>query len=127
MPVDTAAPDFDDPNVQFLTVPGTRGREAALVVRTPNGTSLVLNDVVGNIRDAAGFGGWLLHLVGFAGKDAQIPAVVKMAVIENTKALRSQLLQWAEIDSLVRVLVSHGSPIEDNPRQVLRELAESLT
>jgi len=127
VPVDTVTPRFDDPNVQFVTVPGTRDREAALVVRTPNGTSLVLNDVVGNIRDAAGFGGWLLHLAGFAGKDAQIPAVVKMAVIENTKALRSQLLQWAEIDSLVRVLVSHGSPIEDNPRQVLRELAESLT
>ena len=127
VPVDTVTPRFDDPNVQFVTVPGTRDREAALVVRTPNGTSLVLNDVVGNIRDAAGFGGWLLHLAGFAGKDAQIPAVVKMAVIENTKALRSQLLQWAEIDSLVRVLVSHGSPIEDNPRQVLREMGESLT
>ena len=127
VPVDTAAPDFDDPNVQFLTVPGTRGREAALVVRTPKGTTLVLNDVVGNIRDAAGFGGWLLHLAGFAGKEAQIPAVVKMAVIEDTKALRAQLLQWSEIDTLVRVLVSHGSPIEGNPRQVLRELAESLT
>jgi len=127
VPVDTVTPRFDDPNLQFVTVPGTRGREAALVVRTPNGTTLVLNDVVGNIRDAAGFGGWLLHLAGFAGKEAQIPAVVKMAMIEDTKALRAQLLQWAEIDALVRVLVSHGSPIEDNPRQVLRELAESLT
>src|SRR6202008_3583028 len=55
--VDTVAPRLDDPNVQFVTVPGTRGREAALVVRTPKGTTLVLNDVVGNIRDAAGFGG----------------------------------------------------------------------
>ncbi|MEP6503251.1 MAG: hypothetical protein ABJD97_07980 [Betaproteobacteria bacterium] len=126
VPVDTVTPRFDDPNVQFATVPGTRGREAALVVRTPNGTTLVLNDVVGNIRGAAGFGGWLLHLAGFAGKEAQIPAVVKMAVIEDTKALRTQLLLWSEIDTLVRVLVSHGSPIEDNPRQVLRELAESL-
>jgi len=126
VPVDTAAPRFDDPNVQFVTVPGTRGREAALVVRTPRGTTIVLNDVVGNIRDAAGFGGWLLHLAGFAGKEAQVPAVVKMAVIDDTKALRTQLLQWAEIESLVRILVSHGSPIEENPRQVLRELAESL-
>ena len=126
VPVDTVTPRFDDPNVQFVTVPGTRDREAALVVRTPNGTSLVLNDVVGNIRDAAGFGGWLLHLAGFAGKDAQIPAVVKMAVIENTKALRSQLLQWAEIESLKRIFVSHGSPIDENPRQVLRELADTL-
>lgn len=124
--VDTAAPRFNDPNVQFVTVPGTRGREAALVVRTPKGTTLVLNDVVGNIRDAAGFGGWLLHLAGFAGRQAQVPAVVKMAVIEDTKALRTQLLQWAEIESLVRILVSHGSPIEENPRQVLRDLAASL-
>ena len=127
VPVDTVTPRFDDPNVQFVTVPGTRDREAALVVRTPKGTTLVLNDVVGNIRDAAGFGGWLLHLAGFAGEEAQIPAVVKMAVIEDKKALRTQLLQWSEIDTLVRVLVSHGSPIEENPRQVLRELAESLT
>lgn len=125
--VDTVAPDFHDPNVQFVTVPGTRGREAALVVRTPRGTTLVLNDLVGNIRDAAGFGGWLLHLAGFAGKEAQIPAVVKLAVIADTKALRAQLLQWSEIESLKCILVSHGSPIEENPRQVLRELAASLT
>ncbi len=124
--VDTVTPRFDDARVQFVTVPGTRGREAALVVRTPNGTTLVLNDVVGNIRDAAGFGGWLLKLAGFAGQEAQVPAVVKLAVIEDTKALRAQLLQWSEIDTLARILVSHGSPIEDNPRQVLRELAESL-
>lgn len=124
--VDTVAPRLDDPDVQFVTVPGTRGREAALVVRTPAGTTLVLNDVVGNIRHAAGFGGWLLHLAGFAGEQAQIPAVVKMAVIDDTNALRMQLLQWAEIDSLVRILVSHGAPIEDNPRQVLRDLAASL-
>lgn len=125
--VDTVTPHFDDPGVEFMTLPGTRGREAALVVRTPKGTTLVLNDVVGNIRDAAGFGGWLLHLAGFAGQKVQVPAVVKMAVIEDTKALRAQLLQWAEIETLVRILVSHGSPIEENPRQVLRELAESLT
>ena len=48
--VDTSAPRFEDPNVDFVTVPGTRGREAALIVRTPNGTTLVLNDVVGNLR-----------------------------------------------------------------------------
>ena len=126
VPVNTVAPRFDDLNVQFVTVPGTRGREAALVVRTSQGTTLVLNDVVGNIRDAAGFGGWLLHLAGFAGTEAQVPTVVKMAVIEDTNALRAQLLQWAEIESLQRILVSHGSPIEANPRQVLHELADSL-
>jgi hypothetical protein len=125
--VDTVAPLFDDPNVQFLAVPGTRGREAAVVVRTPNGTTFVLNDVVGNIRDAAGFGGWLLKMAGFAGTQAHIPKVVKMAIIEDTNALRAQLLQWSEIASLKCILVSHGSPIEENRRKVLRDLAGSLT
>ena len=124
--VDTVAPGFDDPNVQFVDVPGTRGREAALVVRTPNGTTLVLNDLVGNIRNDAGLGGWLLRLAGFAGKEAQIPRVVKMVMIKDANALRAQLLQWAEIESLKRILVSHGAPIEENPRQTLRDLASSL-
>jgi hypothetical protein len=127
VPVDTVAPRFDDPNVLFVTVPGTRGREAALVVRSSKGTTLVLNDVVGNIRDAAGFGGWLLHIAGFAGKEAQIPKVVKMAMIDDINALRAQLLQWAEIESLRCILVAHGSPIEGDPRQVLRDLAGSLS
>src|SRR5207245_11623328 len=73
VPVDTTAPDFGDPSVQFVTVPGTHDREAALVVRTPNGTTLVLNDLGGNIRGASGISGWLLRLAGFAGEATQIP------------------------------------------------------
>jgi hypothetical protein len=126
VPVDTVAPQFDDPNVQFVAVPGTRGHEAALVVRTANGTTLVLNDLVGNIRSEPGSRGWLLQLAGFAGKEAQIPRVVKMVMIKDANALRAQLTQWAEIESLKRILVSHGSPIEENPRQTLRDLASSL-
>jgi hypothetical protein len=124
--VDTVAPRFDDPDVQFMVVPGTRGREGALLVRTPNGTTLVLNDVVGNLRNERGIGGWLLRLAGFAGRAAQIPRVVKLAMVDDAKALRAQLLLWAEIGSLKRVLVSHGEAIKDNPRQTLRDLAGSL-
>lgn len=126
VPVDTVAPAFGDPNVQFVTVPGTQEHESALLVRSASGTTLVLNDIVGNIRNASGFGGWLLRLAGFAGDDAQIPKVVKMVMIEDTNALRLQLQQWAEIESLKRILVSHGSVIDENPRQTLRDLAESL-
>jgi hypothetical protein len=126
VPVDTTMPDFGDPDVQFLTVPGTRDHEAALVVRTPNGTTLVLNDLVGNIRDASGIDGWLLRLAGLAGEAAQIPRVVKLALIKDANALRAQLLQWAPMESMKRILVSHGEPIEANTQRTLRELAGSL-
>ncbi|MFM0027278.1 hypothetical protein PQR70_13535 [Paraburkholderia madseniana] len=124
--VDTTAPSFGDPNVEFVTVPGTRGHEAALVIRTPNGTTLVLNDLVGNIRHESGFGGWLLRVMGFAGDEPHIPKPVKLVLIKDKEALRVQLLQWAELESLKRILVSHGSPIEDHPSQTLRALASSL-
>jgi hypothetical protein len=126
VPVDTTDPQLGDPNVQFVTVPGTRAHEAALVVRTVNGTTLVLNDIVGNIRHLSGFGGWFLRMMGFAGDEPHIPKPVKLAMIDDKEALRAQLLKWAELDSLRRILVSHGSPIEDQPSQVLRELAASL-
>jgi len=124
--VDTTAPRLDDANVQFVTVPGTRAHEAALVVHTANGTTLVLNDIVGNIRDASGFGGWFLRLTGFAGDEPHIPKPVKLAMIDDKAALRAQLLEWSQLPSLKRILVSHGSPIEDQPAKVLRDLAGSL-
>jgi hypothetical protein len=126
VPVDTTAPDFGDPNVEFATVPGTRGQEAALSVRTSQGTTLVLNDLIGNIRHASGFGGWLLRVMGFAGEEAHVPAPVKLMMVKDTDALRAQLLRWAGNESLVRIIVSHGDVIDDNPRVVLRELAASL-
>jgi hypothetical protein len=126
VPVDTTAPRFDDASVEFTTVAGTDAHEAALVVRGSSGTTLVLNDVVGNIRDARGVGGWLLRLAGFAGDKPQIPKVVKKMMIKDAKSLRAQLLMWAEIESLKRILVSHGAPIETNARATLRDLAASL-
>jgi hypothetical protein len=52
--------------------------------------------------------------------------VVKFNLVKDARALRAHLLQWAEIESLKRIVVSHGAPIEANPRQTLRDLAGSL-
>jgi hypothetical protein len=124
--VDSTAPQWEDTNVQFVTVPGTRARESALLVRTRNGTTLVLNDVVGNMPGESGFGGWFLRKMGFAGNEPHIPRPVKLLMVDDQAALRQQLLQWSEIDSLRCILVSHGLPIEHHPRETLRDLAASL-
>ena len=126
VPVDTTDPDFGDAKVEFVTVSGTRDREAALMVRTADGMTLVLNDLVGNIHHPSGVSGWLLELAGFAGESARIPRVVKWNMVKDASALRAQLLRWAEMDTLKRILVSHGEPIAEHPQQTLRELAGSL-
>ena len=125
VPVNATSADFDDPDVALITVPGTREHEAALEVRRPNGTTLVLNDVVGNMRNTSGFGGWLLRMMGFAGDKPHVPFPVKVAMISDKAALAVQLRRWADLP-LKRILVSHGSVIEDDPRGVLSELAVSL-
>lgn len=124
--VDTSSPAFGDANVSFEAVDGTRAREAALIVRRDKGTTLILNDIIGNIHHASGMRGWMLRLTGFAGETPQIPKVVKFALVEDADALRGQLLRWANIDSLIRILVSHGDPIEMSPRSELHRLADTL-
>lgn len=124
--VDSTRGDFRDPDVVLITVPGTHGHEAALEINGPDGLTLVLNDLVGNIRDASGFRGWLLRVMGFAGDQPKIPMPVKATIVDDQAALRAQLLRWADQPALKRVLVSHGGIIDDQPGRVLRELAETL-
>ncbi len=126
VPVDTSEPEFGDPTVKFITVPGTGRREGALLIDTLVGTTLVLNDLVGNIRNASGVGGWLLRKMNFAGDDAQVPKPVRWILVEDKDALRAQFLQWAALPGLKRILVSHGDLIDYKPAEVLRDLAHSL-
>jgi hypothetical protein len=126
VPVDSTEPDFGDPDVVFVTVAGTDRREAALEVDGADGLTLVLNDIVGNIRDEHGLGGWLLRRMGFAGDEPHVPGPVKLNMIADKAALREQLLRWAERKSLKRILVSHGAEIGDDPQGALRDLAAAL-
>lgn len=121
--VDATQVNFHDPDVAFVTVPGTNGHEAALVVRRPSGTTLILNDLIGNMDKDAGF---MLRLMGFAGDAPHIPLNIRIGLAGNKAALREQLLSWAADPKLKRIIVSHGAPIEANAAGELRRLADSL-
>jgi hypothetical protein len=126
VPVDAVSVDFGDPEVTLRTVAGTGGHEAALLVRRRRGTTLILSDLIGNLRRKGGFEGWLLHVMGFGGDKPEIPIVEKMLMVRNKADLRQQMLDWAAIPDLRRILVSHGAPIEADPAQTLHELAATL-
>ena len=126
VPVDATTADFHDPAITLQAVGGTAGHEAALLVRRASGTTLILNDLIGNLRRKGGVEGWLLHLLGFGSHDPQIATAAKLLMIQSKAQLREQLLRWADTLPLKRILVSHGEPIETNAVGVLRELADSL-
>jgi hypothetical protein len=65
--VDATEDPFRDPKVLFQAVPGVDGKEAALVVRCAGGTTLVINDLIANVRHPQGLGAkvmaWLMGFV----------------------------------------------------------------
>lgn len=126
VPVDDVRANFGDPAVRFVTVPGTDDQEAALVVIDGAETTLIVNELIWNVADRPGFGGWLFRLAGFTGDDPKIPALVAMKSIKDRPALKEQLEAWAVLPGLRRIIVSHGDVITKDPAHVLHELASSL-
>jgi hypothetical protein len=126
VPVDAVSADFGDATVVLIDVPGTQSHEAALEVTGANGLTLVINDLIGNIRGETGFGGWLLRRMGFAGDEPHLPGPVKAAIVKDKATLAAQLERWAAMPTLKRIVVSHGEIIEDDPQGALRTLAASM-
>ncbi|HVZ72098.1 MAG TPA: hypothetical protein VHJ20_06970 [Polyangia bacterium] len=124
--VDETSPDFGDPSVRFVVVAGTKDREAALVVTSPGGTTVVVNEVIWNVADRPGLGGLAFHAIGFTGDGPRIPKITAALSISDRPAFKSDLERWATIPDLRRIVVSHGDVIERDPAAVLRALAASL-
>ena len=125
--VDATGDGFDDPEVTFVTVPGTGEREAALMVRRAGGLTLVVNDVIANVAHPHGIGAQLMgRLFGFGVRAPQVPRLVRHKLVANPVALAEQFRDWARHPHLRRIIVSHGDIIADEPARVLRELADRL-
>jgi hypothetical protein len=120
--VDTSSPNFDDKRLCFLEVPGTCGRESALEFRELNRSTLVLNDLVGNLPPGDGM---VLRALGFATERPRIPRAVRRLLVQDRNALRRTFEGWSETE-LERILVSHGRPIVADASDILREIAQTL-
>jgi len=104
-----------------------RNAEAALVVRRGSGTTLVLNDIISNVRHPKGLGANVMaRLFGFGVKGPRMAREVRWLFVANKRALARQLRDWAAIPDLRRIIVSHGEIIETSPAEVLRSVAASL-
>jgi hypothetical protein len=120
--VSTSTPDFGDPTVRYIEIAG----DSALEVEAEDGLTIIVNDLIGDIHDQTGIGGWLLKIMGFAGDDPHVPAPVKLLLGKHKAEVAQQFRRWAERQDLRRIIVSHGDPIEVGPRETLRTLAASL-
>lgn len=124
--VDATEVDFGDPDVTWHVVAGSGGHEAALLVRRASGITILLSDLIGNLRRKGGFEGWMLHVMGFGDDVPVVPTVERLLMVESKAQLRQQFLDWAAIPDLRRIIMSHGKPIEHGAAQALLDLAGAL-
>lgn len=123
-PVDTTSPDLG-PDVELVPVAGMGETELALIVRHVGGTSLVTNDVIGNVSTPQGLGARIMaRMTGFGPRPA-VPRYVRRFYVRDEGALAAQLRAWAALPGLARLMPSHGEVI-NRPAPVLESLARDL-
>jgi len=96
-----------DDMVQAYAVPGTGEREGALLVRSSDGVTVILNDVVMNMdrkKDVLGF--LFTTLLGSA-PGPRVSRLSKLALVKDKHAVRGELLRLAALPDLARLVVSH--------------------
>ncbi len=125
VPVDFTEITFGDPNVELFTVPGTKQNDVALLVQTPSGHTLILNEVIFNLPDEPGLHGFLFKLLGVSG-EPKVTKVVRLVDLDDEKALHDQLERWAKVPRLNRIIVSHGDIIEKDAPEILHKIAATL-
>jgi hypothetical protein len=125
IPVDRTDIVFDDPDVTWRVIEGTAGREGAMTVRSAQGTSLVLNDMMMNMPHIPGFGGFIGRAIGFTGPN-KLPPITKFMLVKDKAALRADLGRLAETPDLRRVIPSHGDVVTSDPAGALRHVAATV-
>jgi hypothetical protein len=124
VPVDATHDILDDPTADFLTVPGVGEREAAMLVRRGDRLTLVVNDILANVRHPHGIGARIMAtLLGFGMRRPRMPRIGRRMFVDDAKVLAATFRHWADEPDLARIIVSHGDVISDYPRTALRQAA----
>ena len=106
--VDGTYDDYaDDGAVRFEHLDGVDSSEGAMIVRSADGVSVVLNDVVMNMdkkKDLLGY--FFTTLLGSA-PGPRVSRLVRMVYVKDQPALRRHLERLAATPDLKRLIVSH--------------------
>ncbi len=108
VPVDLTYEEFPaEESVRFETLHGVGDAEGAMIVRSADGVTLVLNDAVFNMdrkRDPLGF--FFTTVLGSA-PGPRVSRLVKLLFVKDKQALRADLERYAALPNLARLVVAH--------------------
>ena len=106
--VDGTYDDYaDDGTVRFETLDGVAEAEGALLVRSEDGVTVVLNDVVMNMDTKKDVLGYLFTTVMGSAPGPRVSRLVRLLYVKNQPALRQNLERLAATPNLQRLIVAH--------------------
>jgi hypothetical protein len=106
--VDGTYDDYaDDGVVRFETLDGVATTEGALFVRSADGVSIVLNDVVMNMDRKKDILGYLFTTVFGSAPGPRVSRLARLVYVKDQGALRRHLERLATTPDFVRLIVSH--------------------
>jgi hypothetical protein len=126
-PVDATDNILGDPTVALERVQGMSADEFAMIIARPDGTTLVLNDVLASVRHPSGLGAQVMaRLFGFGVDRPRVSRLVRRRYVADSGAVARQLRGWAALPDLRRVVMSHVDVIDEDPAAALRRAAGDL-
>jgi hypothetical protein len=98
---------IDDGAVRFETLSGVGETEGAMIVRSEDGVTVVLNDAVFNMDTKRDPLGWLFTTVLGSAPGPRVSRLAKLMFVKDPKALRADIERFAELPGLERLVVAH--------------------
>ncbi len=92
---------------RFERLNGVNDTEGALIVRSADGVSVVLNDCMFNMDTKRDPLGWFFTTVFGSAPGPRVSRLAKLAIIKDKKALRADFERLAALPELTRVIVAH--------------------
>ena len=127
VPVDATYADFpNDGTVTVETLAGTADSEGVLIVKSNDGVTLVLNDVLFNMPHVGGAHGFVLKHVTRSTGGPRISRIGKLLLVKDKRAFKEHMSTLAATPSLKRVIVSHHEMISVSPRESILAALDAL-
>jgi hypothetical protein len=105
-----------DDGLRMFHLDGAKQHEGVLEVKSPGGTTLVVNDCVNNLPKLGGVFGFMLAPTG----RVSVPRIFRWFFIKDKKKFLATMEQLAATPGLKRVIVSHGKMLDAKPADDLR-------
>lgn len=115
-------PGADD-SVRLEMLPGVAEREGAMVVRSQDGTTVVLNDAIFNLKNVRGFAATLITRMLGNAPGPRVSRLYRLGVIKNKAEFREGLERYARLPDLARLIVAHDHVVSGADARAALETA----